>query len=227
MNVDVNGLLKMPSIASTRFRDNRKDIDTLWTFRKELQRGRRRESRLEVLHRAAMVFIAACWESYVEDVAAEAFDFLLHSATTPDVFPNKVKVLASRELFEDQDERRIWELVTGWKDILKAHRDAILRKSLRGFNTPKTQQVKELFTGLLDLDVTLAWTWQDISSEVAANLLDEYMTIRGNIAHRTKHDDPLHKTDAKLFLTHVALLVETTDDAVMSHLQSLTGVSPW
>src|ERR1700722_16578051 len=110
----------MPSIASTHFKENRKDIDTLWKFRKELQQSDpSRESRFEVLHRAAIVFIAACWESYVEDVATEAFDFLLMSAATPEVFPYKVKVLASKELLEQKDERRVWELVTGWKDVLK------------------------------------------------------------------------------------------------------------
>src|SRR4030088_2549074 len=109
----------MPSNASVRFRENRKDIDMLWRFRKELQQDLAKDERLEVLHRAAVVFIAACWESYIEDVALEAFDYLLQNATTPDVFPARVKVLASKELSQDKDERRIWELVTGWKDILK------------------------------------------------------------------------------------------------------------
>jgi len=214
-------------MASARFRDNRKDIDTLWIFRKELQQGPSRESRLEVLHRAAIVFIAACWESYVEDVAIEAFDVLLNNATTRDVFPHRVKILASKELYEDKDERRIWELVSGWKGVLKAHRDAILARFLRGFNTPKTKQVRELFASLLDIDVTSSWTWQGVSAERAGDLLDDYMIIRGNIAHRTKHIDLLHKKDAKLFLAHIALLVEKTDDAVMSHLLTLTGVPPW
>jgi len=120
----------MPSNASARFRDNRKDIDRLWLFRKELQRGPAKDNRLEILHRAAVVFIAACWESYVEDVATEAFDCLLQHATTPDTFPAKIKVLASKELLEEKDARRIWELVTGWRDLLKAHRDVILGKSL-------------------------------------------------------------------------------------------------
>jgi hypothetical protein len=80
---------------------------------------------------------------------------------------------------------------------------------------------------LLDIDVTLRWTWQNVSAERAGGLLDDYLTIRGNIAHRTKHSDLLLKKDAKLFLRHVALLVEKTDDALTGHLQSLTGISPW
>lgn len=217
----------MSSTASARFKDNRKDIDMLWRFRKQLQQDSGEEARLEVLHRAAVVFIAACWESYIEDAATEAFDFLLQNAKTPDVFPARVKVLASKELFEEKDERRIWELVTGWKDVLKNHRNAILKKSLRGFNTPKAKQVKELFIDLLDVDVTTAWAWQNVSVEQAANHLDTYMTMRGNIAHRTKHSDLVQKKSAKVFLAHVAILVEKTDEAVRNHLQSLTGVLPW
>jgi hypothetical protein len=217
----------MPSNSSARFRENRKDIDTLWIFRKELQQAPSNDARLEVLHRAAIVFIAACWESYVEDVATEAFDVLLRTAVTPNVFPQRVKALASKDLFEVKDTRRIWDLVTGWKDVLQTHRDTILAKSLRGFNTPKTKQVRELFSALLDIDVMPRWTWQNVSAERAGDLLDDYLTIRGNIAHRTKHSDLLHKKDAKLFLSHVALLVEKTDDALTGHLHSLTGISPW
>jgi hypothetical protein len=77
----------MPSFASAHFTENRKDIQDLWTFRNQLRQIMKKHGRFEVLHRAANVFIAASWESYVEDVAAEAFDFLLGNATTPDVFP--------------------------------------------------------------------------------------------------------------------------------------------
>jgi hypothetical protein len=75
-----------------------------------------------------------------------------------------VKALASKELREDKDERRIWELVTGWKGILKAHGDSILTRFLRDFNTPKTKQVKELFVNLLDLDVTSSWALPPVSA---------------------------------------------------------------
>lgn len=153
----------------------------------------RSEASLEILHRAAFVFVAACWESYIEDVATEAFDFLLQSAVTPDIFPAKVRVLASRHLLKDKDERRIWELVTGWKDILKAHRQAILEVSLWGFNTPKTRQVRELFGSLLDLDLPSKWVLPRLTAEQSASSLDDYMTIRGNIAYRAKHCHTLHK----------------------------------
>jgi len=217
----------LPSTASIRFSQNRKDIDTLWLFRKELQQKPSKEARFEVLHRAAVVFIAACWESYIEDVATEAFDFLIDRATTPDVFPARVKVLASKELFEEKDARRIWGLVTSWKDVLRVHRDEILSKTLKGFNTPKTRQVKELFSELLDVDVTAKWVLKGMTPEQAGVQLDEYMTIRGNIAHRTRHSASIEKRAAKAFLKHVAALVEKTDETVSYHIQVLTGDAPW
>jgi class 3 adenylate cyclase len=87
--------------------------------------------------------------------------------------------------------------------------------------------VTDLFTALLDLDVTPSWTWQNVSPEEAAKRLDYYMTIRGNIAHRTRHGGAVEKKTAKAFLSHVANLVEKTDIAIESHLRSLIGGAPW
>lgn len=191
--------------------------------------GRGRKHRVDVLNRAAVVFISACWESYVEDVATEAFDFMLAEVDTPDAIPAKVRTLASRELRDAKDERRLWELAgTGWRKIMADHRDAVVRAWLRDFNTPKAKQVSDLFCGLIGLpDVTAAWTWQAMNAEQARIKLDEYMMIRGNIAHRTKHDETVYKSWGKDFLLHVSKLVERTDDAVQAHLQGLSGKCPW
>jgi len=220
----------MCSQASIRFSENKKDIEILWHVYAEVSRaGKGRKRRADVVTRAAIIFISACWESYIEDVAMEAFDYLLIHASTPDVFPAKVKALAAKELREAKDERRIWELAeSGWRKILKSHRDNILEKWLRDFNTPKSKQVSELFANLIDLrDVTSNWNWHETPSDKASSKLDEYVIIRGNIAHRTKHDETIYKSGAKGFLSHVVKLVEKTDEAIRDHLQSLTTEFPW
>lgn len=220
----------MSSQASIRFSENKQDIEILWQIYAEVSRtGKGRKLRADVVSRTAIIFISACWESYIEDVAMEAFDYLLVHATTPDVFPAKVKILATKELREAKDERRIWELAgSGWTKILKSHRNTIREKWLQNFNTPKSKQVSGLFADLIDLhDVTSSWNWPRVSADQARRKLDQYVTIRGNIAHRTKHDETVYKSGAKEFLSHAVKLVEKTDEAIRDHLQSLTTELPW
>src|SRR5690349_6530036 len=38
---------------------------------------------VEVLNRASIVFICACWESYVENLVSELFALMIKKATTP------------------------------------------------------------------------------------------------------------------------------------------------
>jgi hypothetical protein len=67
----------MASQASKRFAQSNDDILMLWHIHAEVAgRGKGRKRRADVLNRAAVVFISACWESYVEDAAREAFDYL-------------------------------------------------------------------------------------------------------------------------------------------------------
>jgi hypothetical protein len=88
--------------------------------------------------------------------------------------------------------------------------------------------VSRLFAELLGLrDITTSWTWPAMSAEQARTKLDEYVVIRGNIAHRTKHNEVVYKSAGKDFRSHVVRLVEKTDEALGTHLQRLTNASPW
>ncbi len=212
----------MSSQARQKFDENSLDIRQLWEIHKNFAgKGPGRKVGVEVLNRAAIVFISACWESYVEDVAREAFGRLASSATTPDVISNSVKVLAAKQLREDRDERRIWELADiGWRKVLNDYSEEILGKWLHGFNTPKSKQVRELFQNLLGIDnILLTWCWQAMSSDRACKKLDKYITIRGNIVHRTKHESTVYKDSGADFLNHVTYLVQFTDRELFTHVK--------
>jgi len=227
---DLRKGFSMPSQAYLHFAENKKDIEMIWHIYAEVVgSGKSKLRRVDVLNRSAIVFISACWESYVEDVATESFDFMIENSDSPDLIPNKVKVIASKELHDAKDERRVWELAgTGWKKILLEHRELTRAGWLKDFNTPKSRQVSELFSTMLDVpNITSCWTWQGMSSEEACKRLDDFITIRGNIAHRTKHDNTVYKSVGKNFLSHVVKLVENTDLAVYNHLCSMTASSPW
>ena len=192
----------MPLQAKLRFDGNKKDILILWHIHAEVAgSGRARRHRVDVLNRAAIIFISACWESYVEDLAMEAFDYLLEKASNPDAFPMKVRTAASRELREAKDERKIWELAgDGWRQIFKNHRDTLQDRWLNDFNTPKSRQVSELFFALIGIpDVKSSWTWKAMSADEAVSKLDDCIIIRGNIAHRTTHDETVYKNWGRTF----------------------------
>ena len=220
----------MPSTARTRFDEQRTDIDQLWAIHEEVAGvGVGRKHGVDVLNRSVFVFITACWESFVEDVCLEGFDYLLDHAATMDVFPARVRTLASRDLRNDNDERRIWELAgEGWRQVLRQHRDAAKERWISSLNTPKTAQVTSLFDEMLGLaNLSDAWTWQHMNAQQAADKLDQYIVIRGNIAHRTQHDDTVYKNWGTDYLRHVERLVEKSDDCVRGHIRNLVGSAPW
>lgn len=220
----------MTSQASTSFHINKKNVEMLWHIHAEVSgSGKGRKHRSDVLNRTAIVFISACWESYIEDVCMEGFDFLLCNVEEPNKIPIKVKTIAARELRNDKDERRIWELAgLGWKNILINHKTSIRENWLKDFNTPKSKQVRILFLELLGIaDITSNWHWADITVETACAELDKFISIRGNIAHRIKHEETVHKSWAKEFLVHITTLVNLTDLAISTHLFSVTATRPW
>jgi hypothetical protein len=220
----------MASNAKSQFDEQKGDIDQLWAIHQRAAgEGPGRKHGVEVLNKAAIVFITACWESYVEDVCLEAFDFILTNATSHDCFPARVRTLASKAIREDLDETKVWLLAgEGWKQILVAHKEVVKAEWLDKLNTPKTAQVNGLFKKMLGLsDLSGSWSWQGMSSQDASSKLDDYIIVRGNIAHRVSHDETVYKDWGTDYLAHVVRLVNATDQAVSSHVASLTGSIPW
>ncbi|MBD2111278.1 MULTISPECIES: HEPN domain-containing protein [Cyanophyceae] len=220
----------MSSRSSINFHDNKKDIELLWHIHAELPgTGKKRRHKADVLNRSAIILISACWEAYIEDVSVESFDFLLSQSDDPSFIPSKVKALVSRELMSQKDERKIWELAgSGWKSVLRNHKDVAQDKWITSFNTPKSKQVRALFSDLLGIsDITSNWTWNDTTVETVCAELDHYISVRGDIAHRVRHEETVHKTWGKSFLAHVTKLVDRIDEALYEHLLSLGKNEPW
>ena len=129
----------MASKAKTGFDINKKGIQELWRIHQKVAgRGAGRKYGVDVLNRAAIVFVAACWESFAEDLAVQAFDFMLLNVRSSDNIPIKVRNPASKPIFDAKDSRRIWELAdAGWRKVLTTHKSATLDHWLGTFHTPK------------------------------------------------------------------------------------------
>ncbi len=218
------------SEAWKAFEGNKADVDRLLHIHDDISGGGPgRKHGVEVLNKSAIVLITASWEAYVEDVAKEAFDLMLEGKTKPDSWPNKVRALASKTLRESKNELDVWELAgKGWKKVLKSHRQEAVQRWVGKLDTPKSAQVAELFETLLGLkNVCAHWSWQSMSPTQAAKKLDSYITVRGAIAHRTRHDEAIKKGWVRDYLAHVERLVALTDGAVCNHVVEVTGVFPW
>jgi RiboL-PSP-HEPN len=221
----------MPSKSRTKFLKNEGDVGLLWKHHQQSSGSGpgRRPAEVEVLNRAAIIFITACWEAYVEDVCLEAFELMIKKARSGKDIPGKVQVLVAKRLIESKDDRKLWALADkGWQDVLRAHHTDVREKWISGWHTPKSKQVNDLFSDVLGMrDVVKAWRWKNMPVATAKKVLDEFVTLRGGIAHRVQVGKTVKKHEGSRYLNHVERLVEKTDAAIASHLQQLSGTSPW
>lgn len=220
----------MGSTAKIAFDKNKADVDQLWVIHEGFAgagAGRKRD--VEVLNRTAMVFITACWESYVEDIAKESFEFMLNSVSQANDIPVKVRNFATKPIFDQKDSTKVWAIADkGWQALLIAHKEEALKKWLGNFNTPKCAQVEALFEELLGIkDISSGWHWQRMQNQRAKDKLDEYVTIRGNIAHRTAHKSAVYKRWGTGYLKHIENIISCMERDIFDHLHAVTGKKPW
>lgn len=216
----------MSSTAKIAYDANHTDTEQLWEIHNNYKgpdQGR------HVLNKAAVIFITATWESFVEDLAMEAFDFMLANVATYDKVPVKVRAFATQSIFDQKDSRKVWELAdNGWRTVLTAHREATRQNWLGSFNTPKWGNVDKLYDSLLGItSVSAGWYWQNMAVDTARTKLDEYIRIRGNIAHRVSHDETVYRSWGSDYSNHIQRLVRNTEDTVKEHLHTITGIAPW
>lgn len=219
------------SEAHKGFTQDKADIERLWEIHAEIAgSGPGFKNNVEVLNRSAILLITACWEVYVEDVATEAFNFMLENAPSIEKFPEEVRRKVSGQILRRKDEKlEIWNLAgTGWQQELRDYYKGIMEKRSDLLNTPKSEGVSNLFKSLLDLDnVCQFWKWRGMSSAQACAKLDEYITVRGDIAHRFRSKNNAYKGHAYSYLNHVVRLVDITDHQVRQFTEGKIGTSPW
>ena len=129
----------------------------------------------------------------------------------------------------NKDPTLVWQIADGgWKDILTAHRTEIKNHWLGNFNTPKTGQINSLFLDLLGIGkLSDSWYWAGMSAKNSAAKLDEYITVRGDIAHRLNHSETVYQHWGKDYLGHITRIVGCCEKAVSAHVRALVGASPW
>jgi hypothetical protein len=140
-----------------------------------------------------------------------------------------LRKLVARELKDDLNNLAIWQLADdGWRTVLTARLERLQEEHNRALNTPKTNQITALFTDAVGIDdVADQWYWQKMESARAKEKLDEFITLRGDIAHRGSAASSVHKSAVRNYYGHVKHLVDCTERHVGAVIGSVSGQPPW
>ncbi|WP_166742286.1 MAE_28990/MAE_18760 family HEPN-like nuclease [Burkholderia cepacia] len=220
----------MPSKARTAFDANVQDIDKLLEFHAAGggdQPGRRYG--LEVLNKSSIVLITSFWESYCEDLAEEALEVIVEHAPNADALPKEIKKVIAKALKEDKNELAIWRISDDkWRDVLRMNFVELKTERNKTFATPKSFNVNHLFESALGLsDMSSNWKWERMTAVQAAKKLNEFVSMRGDIAHRGSSTSTVKKSQVVDYLKHVKMLAAKTGGAVKKHVKAITGQDLW
>jgi hypothetical protein len=217
-------------MAITAFDENVKDIDKLLELHAAEggdQPGRRYG--LEVLNKSAIVLITSFWESYCEDLAEEALEVIVQHAPDADALPNEIKKVIAKGLKEDKNELAVWGISDDkWRNVLRNNFVALKTERNKTFATPKSFHVNALFESAVGLsNLSSNWKWPKMTAQEAAKKLNEFVSKRGDIAHRGSSTSTVKKSEVVAYLKHVKTLAEKTGVAVKKHVKLITGQDLW
>jgi RiboL-PSP-HEPN len=215
----------MPTSARTSFEANAADVGYLLDVHALLggTEPGRRDAALQVLNRSGIVLVSAIWEAYVEDLAAEALRHMVGHAGSPDDLPASLRRGVASELKKDPHHESPWRLAgDGWRPVLIDRLTDLQEARNRTLNTPKAEPVDSLYEEAIGVGrLSDAWYWSGMSADQARAKLDEFVALRGDIAHRGVA--AVRKKRVTDFLNHVTRLVGKTDASVNAFVRSACG----
>jgi hypothetical protein len=220
----------MPSKAFSAFRENATDVQGLLDLHKDaggIAQGRRYG--LEVLNKSAIVLLTSFWEAYCEDIVAEALAHIVAHAASADKLPVELRKLVAKQLKDEPHELAVWKLSdAGWRDVLQSRLATLQVERNRRLNTPKTDQIDDLFRKTLGIPkVSDRWRWSNMTAARARAKLDEYVELRGSIAHRGAASAGVRKSHVIGYFKLVKRLVSRTGGSVYRHVRTVTPVRLW
>jgi hypothetical protein len=209
---------------------NSKEVLRLLEIHKEISGdGPGYKHNVEVLNKSAIVLLVATWESYIEDLAKNSFEFLLKNSKSHEAIPKKILASSVKDLKGSQNELDVWQLAgNGWQDILQRHHASVLKKYVKSLNTPRTDNIDELFESLLGIkNISSNWHWKRMSASSAKEKLEVLIRIRGEIAHTVYASKSINKGDVKNYDSFLNNLAMITHNTCTRHLESVCGTKPW
>jgi len=184
---------------------------------------------LEVLNKSAIVLMSATWESYVEDLAKNSFDFMITNCSTHSKIPNKVLAQAVKDIKSSKNDLDVWQIAgDGWKTVLTDYRNEVIKKHVDSLNTPRTENIDALFESILGIkSISKNWYWKGMSNSQAIQKLEDLVTIRGDIAHKVRTAKSVKKLTITGYLTFLNRISTITHNRCNDHLLEICGEKAW
>jgi hypothetical protein len=163
--------------------------------------------------RSAVLLLSSAWEVYVEGLVVEAVTKILTSHN-PESLPDALIVKFCEAVKADKHERKHFKIVgDGWRGYYINACKAACDK----FNTAKSTQVGDLMEAWVCADrAKLFDSWRRKPCE-----LDEFMTRRGDIAHRGSASNYVQETDLRSYVKMITDFAADTDNYMQGHVRGL------
>lgn len=140
----------------------------------------------DVFVRAGVILTVTAWETFIEDTLALHFQKRLREASTPGDIQSTFNRIAQAWIDQVRGRPKPPDMAQwagdGWKNILLDKFSVEISR----FNTPNSENIKDLFERYLDLNVEPSWRWRGMSSTTACQKLDELIKLRGELVHRAR-----------------------------------------
>ncbi|MDE2024496.1 MAG: hypothetical protein KGL00_01190 [Gammaproteobacteria bacterium] len=206
--------------------ENVKEVDRLTDIHSLITtKGRGRKHNVAVLHKGSIVLLVACWEAFIEDLANAALEHMISAAKDYSIFPGAVLDRVGSKC----SGPNAWKLAgEGWRTELRSNLKEVLAKTTGTLNTPKTEQVDNLFEKTIGLDgISGSWKWKGESVAQSRAALDKVVSLRGSIAHRVKSATAVHLSDVTSYREFIFRLCVRSHNRVREFIASQVGESPW
>ncbi|MEM7810101.1 MAG: HEPN domain-containing protein [Planctomycetota bacterium] len=220
----------MPSNARIAFDANTADVRRLLDLHRDIAKDTPgRKYGVEVLNKSAVVLVCSFWEAYCEDIAAGGLGHLADYATKAESLPLEIQKRLAKDLKADEHELAVWKLAgEGWRECLKIRLGRLKAERDRRLNTPKTDQINQLFLDAVGIEkISSSWRFPGRSTSKSAEKLDAYVTLRSEIAHRGSTTDSAQKDAASNFFKLVQDLAAKTGGEVNKVVKKAAGKPLW
>ncbi len=227
----------MPSAAFGVFNGyNSYEVKSLATIFKERNAGRGPNMDYGLLH-GGLILLVSGWETYCEDVAAEAVRKVcsLDNIHFDDLPENVRNGILQYTLDFKLDKNNILQSNLaklpdgGWKKVWEER----VKNYLRDFNTPKFRRGRgksllELFGLYLSSDVKRELE-QLTGLNNITDLIDKIISIRGTIAHKGRPDDAdrFYAEGLEQYLAQATKACAAIDCMIYTEFREKYNITPW
>jgi hypothetical protein len=97
-----------------------------------------------------------------------------------------------------------------------------LDEDIKRLHNPNSNKTLELFRSYAGIDVSRSWSWENKDPTAAREQLDQYLSLRGDVVHRSRkvnpagppQPHPVKKEELKRAVQFLKSLVKATEDAL-------------